>query len=342
MPTSYRLVWLPKFDIVQPPTQQPMPQPVQPIVQQAEKGGGQWEQATPKQTNCCNHCLTLPFLLAMIPVAIFSAQLIRLATRGPRLVTAGDYSETTRKGRIVPGANCPKARIAIEPKFVTPCNNTYASRGLPPELEPEEYALKFTLKGVGSGIKIGGRVDIPLAPRADVERIVLRADPETLSGFKMALILEPTVPRTRKRIVDVLSATPVPGTDFLVVCVGETLVEGNSYTLAVEYEYRSLGNGTAPILIGEDTVRMDLKPLRAHEAFPCFEEDGWKARLSLTVLAPAGFTVVSNTPRKRTPVAVGALMSHEFEETPAMPLHKLGWVAFQSSTSEQALIPDAP
>lgn len=282
-------------------------------------------------------------LMTMVAAVILAALLFRLATRGPRWVSprgaAGMTLDTTTTGGMI----LPRARVAIEPKFVVPCNNSYTNPGLPPELQPEEYAIKFTLRGgTASGMKISGRVDVPLTPKDDVDRIVLRADPHTLSAFRMALIEEPAAPRTRKRALDILSATPIPGKNFLVVCVREALIEGKTYTLVVEYEYRSPTSGTAPILISADTVRMRLHPLRAHAAFPCFEEDGWKARLRLTVQAPAGFTVISNTARKGRPVAFGALKSHVFEETVAMPLHKLAWVAFRSNTSEHTITLDMP
>ena len=72
---------------------------------------------------------------------------------------------------------------------------------------------------------------------------------------------------------------------------------------------------------GEWYVVSQFEAISARRAFPCFDEPGWKTPWRLTIDAPAGEVVVSNTPEMRAAAAPGrnGWTRHEFAQTKPLP-----------------------
>ncbi len=74
---------------------------------------------------------------------------------------------------------------------------------------------------------------------------------------------------------------------------------------------------------GEWYVISQFEAISARRAFPCFDEPGWKTPWRLTLDAPAGNVVVSNTPETRAAPAPGrnGWTRHEFAQTKPLPTY---------------------
>jgi alanyl aminopeptidase len=73
-------------------------------------------------------------------------------------------------------------------------------------------------------------------------------------------------------------------------------------------------------------VFSQFEPLAAREAFPCFDEPGWKIPYSVTVTHPANDEAVTNTQRsERTPLPDGRLRDR-FATTAPLPTYLLAFV----------------
>ncbi len=74
---------------------------------------------------------------------------------------------------------------------------------------------------------------------------------------------------------------------------------------------------------GDSYVLSQFEPLYARQAFPCFDEPGWKTPWRLTIDAPADDVVVSNTPQLNAAPAPGrrGWTRHEFAQTRPLPTY---------------------
>src|SRR5688572_2242596 len=74
---------------------------------------------------------------------------------------------------------------------------------------------------------------------------------------------------------------------------------------------------------GEWYALTQFQPIGARRAFPCFDEPGWKTPWRLTIDAPAGLFVASNTPEVKAGSGNAGLRAgwtrHEFGETRPLP-----------------------
>ncbi|HET7364175.1 MAG TPA: M1 family metallopeptidase [Burkholderiales bacterium] len=74
---------------------------------------------------------------------------------------------------------------------------------------------------------------------------------------------------------------------------------------------------------GDSYVLSQFEPLYARQAFPCFDEPGWKTPWRMTIDAPADDVVVSNTPQLNVAPAPDrrGWTRHEFAQTRPLPAY---------------------
>ena len=90
---------------------------------------------------------------------------------------------------------------------------------------------------------------------------------------------------------------------------------------------------------GRRYLYSDFEPIDARRAFPCFDEPRWKTPWTVTVRAPDGVRVYSNTaPASRTRQGDG-WSATRFETTPPLPTYL---VAIAAGPFEEVAVPGAP
>lgn len=104
------------------------------------------------------------------------------------------------------------------------------------------------------------------------------------------------------------------------------------YTITMEFEGRITRpmNGIYPCFFEHDGAQKKLiatqfESHHAREAFPCIDEPEAKATFDLTLITPAGETVIANTPVKQQKT-LGQKQSTTFETTPRMSTYLLAFV----------------
>jgi alanyl aminopeptidase len=84
-----------------------------------------------------------------------------------------------------------------------------------------------------------------------------------------------------------------------------------------------------------------FEPIAARDAFPCFDEPGFKIPFSVTLVAPKEMTAVANTAEEGTPVpdADGKSLRHRYSTTKPLPSYL---VAFAVGPFDVVTAPDVP
>ena len=77
---------------------------------------------------------------------------------------------------------------------------------------------------------------------------------------------------------------------------------------------------------GSDYLYTLLVPADANQLFPCFDQPDLKARLTLTLTAPAGWTVLANGPELSADAGAG-WVTHHFGETPPLSTYQMAFAA---------------
>ena len=77
---------------------------------------------------------------------------------------------------------------------------------------------------------------------------------------------------------------------------------------------------------GNDYLYTLLVPADANQLFPCFDQPDLKAQLTLTLTAPAGWTVLANGPVVSADTGSGRV-THRFAETPPLSTYQVAFAA---------------
>ncbi len=109
------------------------------------------------------------------------------------------------------------------------------------------------------------------------------------------------------------SATPLPA--------GEGTVR-MSYTTP----YNQNLNSAYQVKRGDDAyIITQMEPLGAREAFPGLDEPKYKVPFTLSITAPAGNVVVSNTPKTAETPMAGDMVKHQFAQTRPLPTYLMAF-----------------
>lgn len=169
------------------------------------------------------------------------------------------------------------------------------------------------------------------------QSVLLRTDPasDSFSGStQISLTLSKPTSEIRLHAADIAvkkatlewgdrsqPLTPRAGKDGTVALVSPSPLTPGSYRLRLEFEgpFNKRSSGLYKYTDqGLPYLSTQFEMSAARLCFPCFDEPSYKIPYQLTVRAPKGQNVYSNTPETKT-TAQGEWLVHEFAKTPPMP-----------------------
>jgi alanyl aminopeptidase len=124
-----------------------------------------------------------------------------------------------------------------------------------------------------------------------------------------------------------IAAKPVAGgKDFLALELASELAVGRAM-IDITYTGKVRRGDTSGVFRAEDKgnryLLTQFEATDARDAFPCFDEPSYKVPWQLTIKAPAGMKVVSNTPAKESTAA--GVTTHVFAETRPLPSYLIAF-----------------
>ncbi|XP_060526992.1 uncharacterized protein LOC132702417 [Cylas formicarius] len=124
-------------------------------------------------------------------------------------------------------------------------------------------------------------------------------------------------------------------TQILTISLGQELVVGVDYALAISYNgeldttiFRGfyLSSYKAASGTTEYLVATQFEPTHARHAFPCFDEPKYKAKFQVSITRPATYNVLSNTNVASDVVVNSTFTKSTFTETPRMSTYLLAFI----------------
>jgi aminopeptidase N len=114
------------------------------------------------------------------------------------------------------------------------------------------------------------------------------------------------------------------------VRIGAAALRPGPNTVAVAFVAEIAPSGASIIRVhdpdGSDYLYTLLVPADANQLFPCFDQPDLKARVSLTLTTPSGWTAVANGPLERT-LTAGARTTHRFAAMPPISTYLVAFAA---------------
>ena len=186
---------------------------------------------------------------------------------------------------------------------------------LPTTVTPTAYRIDMTIDPQSDGMS--GRVEIDATVNESTDGFWIHAkDMEvtdavfTLEGADYPLTF------------DAVPEAEAPS-GLAWMAAGRTLPAGSG-TLRMDYTTpfnRNL-NSAYKVVRGDDAyVVTQMEPLGAREAFPGFDEPRFKQPFQLSITAPDGNVVVSNTPKVEELPLDGGMIRHQFAQTRPLPTY---------------------
>jgi aminopeptidase N len=125
-----------------------------------------------------------------------------------------------------------------------------------------------------------------------------------------------------------LPATGFTGSHILVPAAALTAGEN---TLELEFVSEIAPSGASVIRFHDRSDNSDylytlLVPADANQLFPCFDQPDLKAKVSLSLAAPPGWTAVANGPERSADTTAGAIV-HRFAETRPISTYLIAFAA---------------
>ena len=133
-------------------------------------------------------------------------------------------------------------------------------------------------------------------------------------------------------------------TGFRLTLPGGLLAAENHVRVRYENEYDHTGDGFHQFIDPEDGAEYlytNFEPYEAHRLFPCFDQPDLKATYHLTVDAPAGWVLISNSPEESRESLADNRQRHHFTQTRPFSTYLFALVAgpFAAFRDEHAGIP---
>jgi cytosol alanyl aminopeptidase len=195
---------------------------------------------------------------------------------------------------------------------------------LPADTRPLEYALTLDVDPSGEGITGAARIQVKL----DRPRRAIWMHGRNLEVTRASVAGKPA----RWSQVDDDGLARLALDEELGPGVVEIALEWRAkYNAALESVYRVQFEGAWYVFT-------QFEALSAREAFPCFDEPGFKTPFSLAIRARPGDAVFANTPVKRTR-EVGALVETELAKTQPLPTYLVAFAVGPFETLEGAPLP---
>ncbi|CAF3461054.1 unnamed protein product [Rotaria sp. Silwood1] len=234
-------------------------------------------------------------------------------------------SLTSRKADI-PCFNFDCCRTSLNP------NAPWNQSRLPTNVYPIDYQLTLELFELNEAHdEYSGTVDIVLEVRSATNDIILHGD-LLLSNVT---VTQRASPNNIPLVVD--CAVPFPNTQTLIIHLGEQLRVGFTYDLRISF-FRALsvhGTGIFENQFNKDPYGIEtsriilthLKPVHAREAFPCFDEPGFKAKFQLTVMHENNTKALSNWDEEES-FEIQNTIYTEFQTVPPIPTASIAFAIF--------------
>lgn len=212
----------------------------------------------------------------------------------------------------------------------------HRTRRLARNLVPTRYELEMQpqLEGKPSQVDtFRGRVTIHFNVTFDTQMITLHASSDLEVSLRNRKGLSFTVHRAEPPFQKIKTHYLLmrPEDEFLHVRLGEKLRANNSYIMTISfrgklgtdrgfYKYHYRVNGTLRHLL-----LTFFEPTYARRAFPCFDEPGYKAVFSVTIVRPQGYTALSTMPVKKEEERPNGLVAVTFHDTMPMSTYTLAF-----------------
>ncbi|CAF2968141.1 unnamed protein product [Rotaria sp. Silwood2] len=203
---------------------------------------------------------------------------------------------------------------------------------LPTNVYPIDYQLILELSELNEGRdEYSGTVDIALEVRSRTNDIILHGD-ILLSDITVSQRSSPSsIPLTIDCVI------VFPDTQTIIIHLVEQLEIGSTYDVRISF-FRALsvhGTGIFENQFNKDpygvqTSRIILthfKPVHAREAFPCFDEPGFKAKFQLTVSHENNTKILSNWDEAESFVTENSTNT-EFQTVPPIPTALMAFAIF--------------
>ncbi|MGB6231098.1 MAG: M1 family metallopeptidase [Litorimonas sp.] len=204
---------------------------------------------------------------------------------------------------------------------------------LPETVTPSAYRIDFVIDPEADGMT--GTVEIDATVNADTDGFWIHAKEMEVSdasiemdGATLPLVFDP-VP---------LDDAP-SGLAWLAAPQGLSAGEG-TIRLVFSTPYNLNLNSAYKVVRGNDAyIVTQMEPIGAREAFPGLDEPKYKQPFTISITAPQGQTVVSNTPLvSETPVE-GGMVRHQFAQTRPLPTYLVAFAVGPYDVVEFADIP---
>ncbi|KAJ8960560.1 hypothetical protein NQ318_013849 [Aromia moschata] len=235
---------------------------------------------------------------------------------------------------------------------------------LPTWYEPLAYRIQLSFPPEAftpTGYQFSGSITVTFTVSSPVNYISLHSQHDFVSitslGVSTAATTNATSSSTNVTSPAASTNVAISGfstnniTDILTITLGSNLTVGVTYLLTVEYSsllstndmygiYKSSyaeGNATKYLVTSQFAATF------ARRAFPCFDEPPLKATFDLSVTAPSGLTVLSNTEQINSSTnAVTGLKTSTFNTTPRMSTYLLALVVSELTCTTRVSVGTTP
>ncbi len=210
-----------------------------------------------------------------------------------------------------PAATAPAIGSGGRPGAPRPAPTPPAFR-LPTEVRPTGYEAELTVDPAQPAFTGRITIDVEVARPTDV--VWFNAEELTIVSATIEGIGAVEVLPVPPRLVALRAATPLPPGFTRIEIVYRGVIARND----------SMGV-FAQQVNGDWYATTQLEPLAARRVFPCFDEPSSKVPWQLTLRAPRGLVVVSNTPIETQSEDAGGLQTVRFARTPPLPSYLLAF-----------------
>ncbi|CAF1347913.1 unnamed protein product [Adineta steineri] len=204
---------------------------------------------------------------------------------------------------------------------------------LPTNVYPEDYQLELSLFQLNQPTDTySGAIDIVLGVRSPTNEIILHADGLLYSDV---FVTKRSSPNDTQLNVECI--VPFPNTQTVVIRVTEQLEKDVTYDVKISF-FRALnihGTGLFESQFNKDQFGLQksriilthFEPVHAREAYPCFDEPGFKTKFQLTVKHDNNTQILSNWDEEESFVD-GAWLQTEFQTVPPIPTALTAFAVF--------------
>ena len=177
---------------------------------------------------------------------------------------------------------------------------------LPTDVQPTGYELELSVDPTRPSF--GGRVAIDVQVGKPTDVVWLNAEAITVDSATIGNAAVEVIPASAAHFVGLRAAAPLP--------VGATRIEIRYHGVIAHDD----SMGVFAQKIADDWYAYtQFEPLGARRAFPCFDEPSFKVPWQVTLHAPRGLVVASNTPIAAQSDDPSGGQTVRFERTPPLP-----------------------